>query len=247
MSENRTDAQRLLDKQKKAIRRHRKDNEKLARFLRGVLIVCAAVILINTVRLSLDGGGLSLSKIVSNLFNREYVIEDNATSYESEVYTELTKTLKTGTDEEKAEAVAKAFVSEYFTWSNKGGNWQVGGLQYIYGSKYKAFEEWSRWNYYADLDLYITQYGSKNLAEVTSITVDVNAHQVDDFTMVENDEELTWTCYQTDLSWTYSGSAAESLPAEARFLIVDHDGRFEIAEFYDMDSVRAWEAEYGNG
>jgi hypothetical protein len=30
-----------------------------------------------------------------------------------------------------------------------------------------------------------------------------------------------------------------------RFQVVDHDGRYEIVEFYDMPSVEAWEAENG--
>ena len=34
---------------------------------------------------------------------------------------------------------------------------------------------------------------------------------------------------------------------DMRFLVVDNDGRMEIAEFYDMNSVNAWEAANGSG
>ena len=59
---------------------------------------------------------------------------------------------------------------------------------------------------------------------------------------------MTYPCYQVQVKWTYEPTTVDlaDFPDRMRFQVVDHDGRFEITEFYDMPSVEAWEAENGD-
>ncbi len=49
------------------------------------------------------------------------------------------------------------------------------------------------------------------------------------------------------VAWTYEPTSVDTsdFPNRMRFQVVDHDGRFEIVEFYDMPSVEEWEAKNG--
>jgi hypothetical protein len=236
-------------------RKHRKMNQRMILTLMIVSAVTIVAFVFNIINVasrtssSSSGTSTSLSSNTDrSMQNDLYEIGNNPTDFEKQCFQELTDAMK-GTDQNAyATALVKCFVSDYFTWTNKDGNYEVGGLQYIFGEKYTTFEEWSRYNYYQDMDLYISQYGRENLPEVTSITTDVDTFQTDDYTINTIDPAKTYSCYQVQVSWTYNmGSKLNpsDFVNDMRFLVVDNDGRMEIAEFYDMNSVNAWEAANG--
>lgn len=243
---------RKIDPVKK---KHRKMNQ---RMILTLLIVSAVTIvafvfnIINVARRTTSSSSETNTSLSSNtdrsMKNDLYEIGNNPTDFEKQCFQELSDAMQ-GTDQNAyATALVKCFVSDYFTWTNKDGNYEVGGLQYIFGEKYTTFEEWSRYNYYENMDLYISQYGRENLPEVTSITIDKDTFQTDDYTINTIDPAQTYPCYQVQVSWTYTmGSSlnASDFVNDMRFLVVDNDGRMEIAEFYDMNSVNAWEAANG--
>lgn len=251
----------------KSVKRKRKPDpakqkaKKINTILSAVLVLISAVMVvalsINTVNAAkagtVDNQGTDNSMTANtgkSMKNNLYVIGNNPTELYKECFQKLTDALSEGTPEEKAEAVVYNFVNDYFTWTNKDGNYEIGGLQYIYSEKYAKFEEWNRWYHQANMDLYISQYGREHLPEVASIKTDVPTFRTDDFTVLSVDPVATYPCYQVEVSWTWGENATVDLndfPHRMRFQVVDHDGRFEIVEFYDMDSVEAWEAENGTG
>lgn len=187
------------------------------------------------------------SKTDRDLKNDLYVIGNNPTDVEKKYFNELTEAINSNDQMLYAEKVVESFVSDYFTWTNKDGNYEVGGLQYIYGPKFTAFDDWSRWNYYKDLDLYIHQYGRENLPEVKEITLDKPVEKVDDFVVETEEDKVPRPCYLVQVSWTYQSSmkpSASEFPKEARFLVIENGDRMEIVEFYDMESVREWEVKH---
>jgi len=172
--------------------------------------------------------------------NDQYEIGNNPTAAEKQYFQQLTDALNAQDPEAISEAVVYNFVADYFTWTNKDGNYEIGGLQYIFGPKYTAFETWSRWNYYSDLDLYISQKGRANLIQVKEITTD-SKYKHDDFpiTLWASDgtsTETKYECYDILVSWTYESSpVSDQFPTGGEFLVVNDNGRWEIAEFYDKD------------
>ena len=267
MSQNKKDAVRQPSSSGKNVKRKRKPdpakqksgkiNTILSAVLAGVSAVMVIALAINTVNAAkagtVDNQGTENSMSANtgkSMKNNLYEIGNNPTEVSKEYFQKLTDSVSSGTPEEKAEAVVYNFVTDYFTWTNKDGNYEVGGLQYIYAEKYAKFEEWNRWYNYSNMDLYISQYGREHLPEVASITTEVPTFRTDDFTVMSVDPVVTYPCYQVQVAWTYGDNATVDLndfPHRMRFQVVDHDGRFEIVEFYDMESVEAWEAENGSG
>ena len=234
--------------------KHRKINQALIFVLLAVSAVTIVALIVNTVRVvrasSVANQGTEEGMSANtgqSMKNDVYIIGNNPTDVEKEYFQKLTDALKGGTPEEIAEAVVYNFVSDYFTWTNKDGNYEVGGLQYIFAEKYAKFEEWNRWYPNSDMDLYISQYGRSNLIQVKEITTEVPTFKTDDFTVQSVDPAETYPCYQVQVKWTYEDCDVNTadFPNRMRFQVVDHNGRFEIVEFYDMPSVEAWEAQNG--
>ncbi|MEG2329818.1 hypothetical protein [Anaerorhabdus sp.] len=166
----------------------------------------------------------------SSMKNDYYTIGNNPTELNKENFKALTAALKEGDDLKIADAVVRNFIAEYYTWTNKDGNYEVGGVQYIYGPKYTTFAEESRWGFYKDLDLYITQYGRENLLEVDSIETKVD-YAAD---YVIGDQVLK--AYYVEATWTYKSSSkinVDEFQKTGYFTVADNNGRFEIVRMYD--------------
>ena len=163
----------------------------------------------------------------NEFINEYYTIGHNATEINKEYFRELNKALDAGDHKAIAEAVTKCFVTEYYTWINKDGNYDVGGMQYIWSDDKRDFEVYSRYNFYQDMDLYISQLGTENLIEVTAVNVTSSEP-----TTYEIDDETTAEAYDVTAEWTYTskGMSTEDVQNHATFTVVDHDGRWEIAE-----------------
>ncbi len=230
------------------------------RLVLGLFAMCIAVLagyIWNIVRISRIPSTAETDTLeidTSNaLHNDQYTIGNNPTDVQKGYFEGLTDALAAGDEAVICEQVVYSFVSDYFTWTNKDGNYDVGGLEYIYGPKMSTFGQWSRYNFYKDFDLYLNQQGRNKLIEVAEITT-IDTVKAPDFTIVEYDPDgnridTTLPSYEVNVEWTYTknSAAVEAFPASARFYVVNHNGRWEIAEFYDLISVQEWESTHSSG
>lgn len=202
-------------------------------FVNNILLV---LLLVTTV-VMLGAFGVNIYKIVkaeseeekvvevekpeNEFINDYYTIGHNATDINKEYFRELNAALDAADSAGIAQAVTKCFITEYYTWMNKDGNYDIGGMQYIFKDDQRDFETYTRYNFYQDMDLYINQLGTSNLMKVSSVTID----SCDPATYSDR------SAYNVNASWTYeSGSMpTEELQSSAMFTVVDHDGRWEIA------------------
>ncbi|MBP3891871.1 MAG: hypothetical protein J6D29_06840 [Solobacterium sp.] len=228
--------------------------------LLGLSIITVLAFLINMARIALQKNTTSTpseetaavetmsSDTGVSMRNDMYSVGNNPTDLQQEYFQKLTDAIKSQDKAAIAEAVVYNFVSDYFTWTNKDGNYEVGGLQYIYTPDIAGFEQWSRYNFYKDLDLYISQKGREKLIEVQSITTSKPVEKAPDFAVTVWDDpqtkrEIKYESYEVNVTWEYTNSSdANSFPTGARFFVIDNDGRLEIAEFYDVESIKEWEA-----
>ena len=187
---------------------------------------------------SSSGSGSTLSVATSNKNEKNdlYTIGNNPTDIEQTYFKELTAAVKDNDEAAMATAVVKNFVADYFTWTNKDGNYEIGGQQYIYSQKTSAFEVFSRWNFYEDLDLYIRQYGRDNLLQVKEVTA-TDAAITNDFSVNTVDPQTVLPCYYVEATWTYETKKLDtsSFQNVGYFYVVNNNGRMEIAEFYGND------------
>ena len=209
-----------MSKQDKAKARRAKKNKQIIYMMLAASLVVVAVMGFNIIRISLKKSAGSGE-----------VIGNNPTQFQQDEFKKLTEALKGDDQLAISEAVVRNFIADYFTWTNKDGNYEVGGLQYIYGPLFTSFQEQSRWEFYKDLDLYISQYGRENLLEVTDITT--KADYAADF---EHYSGETYKAYYIEATWNYKSSSkidVNSFQKTGYFTVVDNDGRYEIAQFFD--------------
>ena len=226
----------LTPEEKKARIKNRKlnNNLTLVAILLCVIVVVFFVFNIGTIgfkKTATSGGDTLQLDTKNNLKNDQYIIGNNPTNVQKEYFEDLTESLKDNSEEGKlviVENVVKCFISDFFTWTNKDGNYEVGGVQYIFGTKWIAFQEEARYKFYNDLDLYITQYGRENLLEVTSVSSE-GATQVED-------QEINgqfYPGYYIEASWEYKDSSkidVSEFQNKAYFVVVDNNGRLEISQ-----------------
>lgn len=180
----------------------------------------------------------TVQKVSNEYSNEYYTIGNNPTDINKTYFKEINAALKEEDNVKIAESLAKTFVTEYYTWTNKDGNYDVGGIQYIYTPKQSDFETYTLNNFYEDMDLYLTQVTRSDLIEVKEVTVNSSSEgtygvQADGQTDEAGNPILTeLNCVSVDLSWTYESSNTlntSEFQSHAIIHVVDNNGRWEIA------------------
>ena len=160
-----------------------------------------------------------------------YIIGKDPISIGKTYFEELNKAVDSGDHVQISSALVKCFVTEYYTWTNKQGNFDIGGIQYIFTDRQSDFASYTRNDYYADMDLYISQLGSKNLMQVSEVTVTDAVESEDMVVLNTAGEEVTYPCVTVTAQWSYESCSMDLSAAQTGgvFQVVNHDGRMEIA------------------
>ena len=129
-------------------------------------------------------------------------------------YTELTK-------EEYATLVVKNFIADFYTWSNKTGRNDVGGVQFIAEEMRSTFRKQAIDGFYENLDFYLNDYEATSLITVNDVTIlDVNLND----TLKTEDEMID--CISVQASWQYELSSSvevEQFQSEATFILTESE------------------------
>ena len=171
---------------------------------------------------------------VNEYRNDQYVIGNNSTAVNKEYFKELNSALEAQDPSATAQAVVKCFITEYYTWTNKDGNYDIGGMQYIFAPKKADFETYTLWNFYEDMALYITKYGRNKLIEVSGVQADTPVSC--EFTVEDEEGTQTYPAYEVHAAWTYDSSTlmdTQNVQKEAVFTVAANQGRWEIAAITD--------------
>ncbi|MBR5290999.1 MAG: hypothetical protein IKU28_08435 [Erysipelotrichaceae bacterium] len=205
-------------------------------------VVCMVFIGINVVKTMANSTGTSTTIKPEVIENKFYTIKNTATAYQKELFDELTLVLsdEENLDKNKAvELVSKAFVADVFTWSNKDGNYDVGGIQYVYGDMHLTFKDMVINTLYANFDLTVAQYGRDYLPEVIAVTADVYPQEGEFVTSFGS--HPYYYVYATIDYKEYElieGSTDKIVDTNdwvktiSLYVVEKDDGRFEIVELY---------------
>jgi len=116
--------------------------------------------------------GSNTSSSSNSIDSLGYSLRDDATDYQKELFKELKEAVEKNDDEvEIATLVAENFVADFYTWTNKKGSYDVGGLCYFYSPQKITLYEQARDTFYYYLSHYIGEYGKDDLLEVENIKV----------------------------------------------------------------------------
>ena len=159
--------------------------------------------------------------------NDVYLVPDDPTAYMKTAYDEVSSALNEADEEKEAEAVAKLFIADFFTLSNKTADTDVGGLEYIASASYDDMSLYARYYFYNNYSDIKTYEGEDQLpavvgVEVTSITPADVTYGVD-----------TYSGYEVSARIQYADTSVSDLKTEvtlrlARMDDYDHDTREEM-------------------
>ena len=185
-----------------------------------------------------------------NIPEYSYTLRANCTDIQFEYFQELIAAVeKENTEEgdpkEIVQALVKSYVSDFYTWSNKEGVYDVGGSYYIYSGTRPNFLSDARDYFYHYINYYIDKYGQENLLEVQEVTIN-GVEKTAEFEVdgMKND------CYYVDASWTYVDKQSEFdrdfkdvfVHHQAFYVIKNADnGRYEIVQIYELEDAPSQE------
>ena len=197
------------------------------------------------------------TKDTHKIESMNYILRDNATELQEEYFTELKNAIENPTEEITDEVIAglvgKNYVADFYTWTNKQGQYDVGGMYYVCSEKNETVKykeniyQKARDGFYKYINEYIEEYGSENLLEVASVEV-TSAKKLDDkYTLYEFIESIktgdeAWEviydyvdhdAYAVSLRWTYNENTKLNLSDYAKsinLIVIENDGRYEIVE-----------------
>ena len=105
----------------------------------------------------------------------DYRLRDNATEYQKEIFSQLKDVLESEEvdDQMAVELIAKNYIADFYTFTNKAGQYDIGGMYYWYSeedAKINIYQA-ARDGFYKYVSNYITDYGAENLIEVEDIQI----------------------------------------------------------------------------
>ena len=164
-----------------------------------------------------------------------YSLRKNATDYQMEVFNELKEACKAEERnyEDIAVAVCKNYIADFYTWTNKAGRFDVGGMNFVYSPNKRNIYSQARDTFYNNLNIYIDKYGSENLLEVSNIDL-WHVYKIDDVTI----DGTVCEAYYVHLQWQWADTVTfptDNLVTRGIFTVVinPNNGRVEIADGYN--------------
>ena len=194
----------------------------------SVLVIIAGGYNLYTV---LTGKNVASAEKDDSIKNEYYIVGRTPTEYQVENFKKLTDELNKDTRDDAliSELVVRAFIIDFFTWSNKKGAWDIGGQQYVYN--YGMFNVQASHEYYAYIDVFIEKYGAENLPEVISVTTTTPSQSS------ETVDEKTYEGYYMEATWEYKENDvldASQFQTHGYFqVIILESGKYEIVWFFD--------------
>lgn len=177
-------------------------------------------------------GNNSSSKYV--IESMGYTLRSDATDLQKECFKELSKAVEDGSDKgEIARLVAKNYIADFYTWTNKNGSYDVGGLCYIANSQKANVFNRARNTFYKYVSYYINELGKENLLEVADISVE-GGNVAETYTLDNKSYDsyfitVRWDYKNLDKLSAYTNNWVTKLYVN---VIENEDGRFEIMEVY---------------
>ena len=192
--------------------------------------------------------------IVNNdhkISSMNYVLRENETELQMELFTQLKDAIEGKTEstpEMIVELVVKNHVADFYTWSNKLGQYDVGGMYYLPDYSRESVYIQARDSIYQYLNEYMNKYGVENLLEVESVEASAvktdnfdfkqivkyyNLEDDDDYNEYTREDIHTYEAWDVSCSWTYVAGktfSTASYPVSMKFKVVYNSdfNRYEI-------------------
>ena len=181
---------------------------------------------------TLIGGVTGNTNVASDsIDSMDYHLINGATDLQKDLFKELNKAVESGESAEIAKSVVENFVADFYTWTNKAGQNDVGGMYYVYSPNKNNIYNQARNQFYKYVSTYINEYGQDNILEVASVEAEVS-DEAREYTI----GDMTYESYYVTCNWTYVDhkhfNEKDYYTKEYFEVIKNADGRFEIVQAY---------------
>lgn len=165
----------------------------------------------------------STAKIISNISDYGYTLDDRDTKYMKSTFKELEGILNTEEVDEKeyAQTLAKLFIIDFYTLNNKINKYDVGSLEYILSNKVEQFKTKAMDTIYFDLIDNTYKDRVQDLPEITNVEIE----NIEETTMELNKTEVS--CYKVTAKFTYKEDLGYD--KEGTIYVVKNNNKLEIA------------------
>ncbi len=211
--------------------------------------------------LDLAKGTQAETKAENIISSMNYILRDNPTDLQKEYFAQLKSAIEEGTVDDAeaddamiASLVAKNYVADFYTWTNKRGQYDIGGFNFIYDGEFENGDHYkenvylrARDGFYKYISYYGTQYGKENLLEVENVEIvkcekmssqyfiseHVENRKGADGEWYDYRENHGFDAYLVNCRWKYKDNSYMDLSKFATniyMVVIDRNGRFEIVE-----------------
>lgn len=165
----------------------------------------------------------STAKIISNISDYGYTLDDRDTKYMKSTFSELESILNAEEIDEKeyAQALTKLFIIDFYTLNNKINKYDVGSLEYILNNKKDQFKAKAMDTIYSDVIDNTYKDRVQNLPEITNVEIE----NIEETTMELNKTEVS--CYKVAVNFTYKEDLGYD--KEGTVYLVKNNNKLEIA------------------
>lgn len=176
------------------------------------------------------------SKVVDSIKNEDvdYVVSDSDTKLFKDNFNELKKVLNAKEVDKKkyAETIAKLFVIDFFTLSNKTSKNDVGGVQFVYGGYQTDFVEGARNTLYKQVGSTASDEKiNANLPTVTKVQID-DIDEISPYNMFEgNYFTEDQVGYMINISWEYKNK--DDFQKNATIIVVPDANKLSIGRMQE--------------
>lgn len=163
------------------------------------------------------------TKVISNIENYGYTLDDRDTKYMKDTFKELEAVLNAEelNYEEYAKVLSKLFIIDFYTLNNKINKYDVGSLEYILNDKEEIFKTKAMDTIYSDV--YDNTYKDRvqELPEITKVEIiDIKEDKIE-----LNKEERE--CYKITMSYSYKKDLGYD--KEGTIYLVKNNNKLEVA------------------
>lgn len=203
------------------------------------------------------GNSVVETKAENIVESMNYILRDNPTDIQKEYFAELKEAIEGDTpadDVTIAGLVAKNYVTDFYTWTNKRGQYDIGGLYYVYDGEFENGDHFkenvylkARDGFYKYISYYGTQYGKENLLEVENVEITrcekmSSPYYISEHIAYKQDADGEWydyrenhgyDCYIVTCRWNYKENNVlpmNQFATSVNLAIINRDGRYEVIE-----------------
>lgn len=172
-------------------------------------------------------------KVIHSIDSMDYHLRAGATELQVDLFKELAAAVdaEEKDDEAIARLVVENFVADFYTWTNKGGSYDVGGLYYVYSPQKLNIHTRAKDKFYKYVSHYMKEYGGDNLLEVE--TVEARGSKTNSGYDING---VNYDSYYITCDWTYKQNdvfSTKDFETHGYFVVYKNEnGRFEIVQAF---------------